>query len=78
MPIFDFRCKNCGKVVEELILNGEKIPDRCSDCGGELERIYSGSVGLSFKGAGFYVNDYGKGCSTCGLGNKESSSDKNK
>jgi len=73
MPLFDFRCKVCGAVVEELVLNGEDMPKKCPKCGGELERIFSGSVGLSFKGSGFYVNDYGKGCTTCSAGKKEDS-----
>ncbi|MEO0198385.1 MAG: zinc ribbon domain-containing protein [candidate division WOR-3 bacterium] len=73
MPIFEFRCKNCGKVIEELVMNGEEMPRRCPHCGGELERIFSGSVGLSFKGAGFYVNDYGKGCTSCQAAKKEGS-----
>jgi putative FmdB family regulatory protein len=65
MPIYEFKCKRCGRVFEELFSNGDTLPTSCSVCGGELERVFSGSVGLNFKGSGFYVNDYGRGCSSC-------------
>ncbi len=43
-----------------LILPHEQEPKTCPVCGGELERIYAGSVGLVFKGSGFYATDYAK------------------
>ncbi len=76
MPIFEFKCKDCGKVYEELILNGGDMPTRCKECGGVLVRLYNGTVGLNFKGAGFYVNDYGKGCSTCKVNENKGSDNK--
>ncbi|HOK23306.1 MAG TPA: zinc ribbon domain-containing protein [Candidatus Hydrothermia bacterium] len=68
MPIFEFKCTKCGRIFEELVLNGDEIPSVCSECGGELKKIFRGSIGLEFKGSGFYVNDYGKGCSSCDSG----------
>jgi putative FmdB family regulatory protein len=76
MPIYEFRCKNCGETFEELYNNGDSLPTKCPKCGGELVRVYSGSVGLSFKGSGFYVNDYGKSCSTCQASKEEGSGQK--
>lgn len=60
MPIFNFKCTKCGKEVEILVLPQEKEPTECPYCGGELEKVYRGSVGLSFKGSGFYITDYVK------------------
>lgn len=60
MPIFNFKCKECGKEIEVLVPQ-EEIPEVCPYCNGELIKIYRGSVGFKFKGSGFYVNDYGKG-----------------
>ncbi|MCL5406490.1 MAG: zinc ribbon domain-containing protein [Deltaproteobacteria bacterium] len=42
MPIYEFRCANCGK-IEEFILSGSRqIEMKCGACGGEeLERIIS-------------------------------------
>jgi putative FmdB family regulatory protein len=75
MPIYEFRCKNCGETFEEIYNYSDSLPTKCPKCGGELVRVYSGSVGLSFKGAGFYVNDYGK---SSGSGSFGSSKDKSK
>jgi putative FmdB family regulatory protein len=33
MPIYEYRCDNCGKVSEVLILGASKQP-RCGHCGG--------------------------------------------
>ncbi len=45
MPIFEFRCLNCGKVFEKLFLSQDKDQDAnliCPQCQGEaLERVIS-------------------------------------
>lgn len=62
MPLFDYKCRVCGHVQEELVGSildiYEPIID-CNICGGLIKRIISGSAGIRFKGSGFYVNDYG-------------------
>ncbi|HHF52946.1 MAG TPA: zinc ribbon domain-containing protein [candidate division WOR-3 bacterium] len=58
MPIYEYKCTKCGKIWEILVLPHEEQPRICPECGGELERIYTGSVGLVFKGSGFYITDY--------------------
>jgi len=58
MPIFDYRCETCGTVVEILILPGEKSEPTCPKCASPMKRMFSGSVGLVFKGSGFYITDY--------------------
>ncbi len=58
MPIFEYRCKKCGKVTEVLVLPGEEEPKYCDECGGELEKLPSFGVGFIFKGSGFYITDY--------------------
>ncbi len=58
MPIYNYKCTKCGKEVEILVLPHEKEPTECPYCGGELVRVYRGSVGLTFKGSGFYITDY--------------------
>ena len=57
MPIYEFRCANCGN-IEEFILTGDRqIEMKCGTCGGEnLERVISrtnyvmGSAGSSKSG----------------------------
>ncbi|MEN3044204.1 MAG: zinc ribbon domain-containing protein [Candidatus Hydrothermales bacterium] len=61
MPIFEFLCEKCDKVFEELVLPSENEPERCPECGEKsLRKLWRGSVGLVFKGSGFYITDYSK------------------
>ena len=72
MPIYEYRCKKCGKVKEYLVLPGEEEPKYCDECGGELEKLPSFGVGFVFKGSGFYITDYKhKNYSEGGNGRKE-------
>lgn len=42
MPIYEYRCKKCGKEFEELVLSGDETPN-CPECGKEdTERLLSG------------------------------------
>jgi putative FmdB family regulatory protein len=61
MPIYEYKCESCNKTFEELILPGEKEPEKCPECGDKsLRRLWTGSVGLVFKGSGFYITDYAR------------------
>ena len=42
MPIYDFKCLECGKVSELFVRGAEQVP-RCPDCGGNLEKLMSSS-----------------------------------
>jgi len=54
MPKYDYSCNACG-VFEVSHAIGKEI-DCCPECFGEIKRVYS-SVGVSFKGSGFYSTD---------------------
>ncbi len=42
MPIYEYRCQECGKVTEALVPMGGKADVTCSNCGSEkLERKFS-------------------------------------
>jgi putative FmdB family regulatory protein len=42
MPIYEFQCKECGKVFEKLVLSRTSEAPKCPDCASALlERIYS-------------------------------------
>lgn len=44
MPIYDFKCRGCGKVSEILVRSAEGQAGRCPDCGGgNMERLISAS-----------------------------------
>lgn len=61
MPIYEYKCESCEKIFEELVLPGEKEPEKCPECGTKtLKKVWKGSVGLIFKGSGFYITDYAR------------------
>ena len=57
MPIYEYKCLECGAHLEKM----QKISDGplkiCENCGGKLEKQWSRS-GFQFKGEGWYVTDY--------------------
>ncbi len=57
MPIYPYRCTECGHRFEKIQKFGAKPEEICPQCGGALERPLT-APGLQFKGAGWYVNDY--------------------
>ncbi len=73
MPIYGYRCSNCGHEFEIQ----QKITDQplkaCPKCEGKLAKILY-PVGISFKGSGFYTTDY-KGSGKSSEGSSGSSSD---
>lgn len=58
MPTYDYKCTKCRQsfAVEQSML--DKPLRKCKACGGKLEKMLPKSVGLIFKGSGFYVTDY--------------------
>jgi len=59
MPLYDYRCKQCGERFEIIQKFSDEPLTVHETCGGEVERLISPSA-LQFKGTGWYVTDYGK------------------
>jgi putative FmdB family regulatory protein len=59
MPLYDYRCDQCGETFEVRQKFADPILTLHEGCGGELERLISLSA-LQFKGTGWYVTDYGR------------------
>ena len=57
MPLYEYRCKNCGKKIEVIQKFSDTPLTSCKECGGELEKMVSAPA-IRFKGSGWYVNDY--------------------
>lgn len=57
MPIYEYKCLDCGSHVEKMQKISEETLTVCEKCGGKLEKQWSLS-GFQFKGAGWYVTDY--------------------
>jgi putative FmdB family regulatory protein len=56
MPIYEYRCKDCGHEFETTQAFTDEPLTECPSCKGALKKKF-GSVGISFKGSGFYKND---------------------
>lgn len=61
MPTYEFRCPS-GHDFERFYKTMSAAPSEleCPECGAVASRLLSGGAGLLFKGAGFYLTDYGK------------------
>ena len=61
MPMYEYKCKQCGFNFERLQKMSEEPIKKCPKCGGKVKRLIGSNITIIFKGSGFYVNDYGKG-----------------
>lgn len=57
MPIYEYRCKGCGKITEIWHGVNESVNNHCPHCGGDLQKVIS-NAGFILKGSGWYVTDY--------------------
>jgi len=61
MPIYEYKCPNCGVVEREERITDERL-QVCPTCGAKVKKLIS-NVGVIFKGPGFYVTDNRNGSS---------------
>jgi putative FmdB family regulatory protein len=57
MPIYEFVCEACGRIVERLQKLTDPPPDACPDCGGKMVKIMSRNS-FQLKGGGWYRDLY--------------------
>lgn len=57
MPIYEYKCQQCGLHFEKRQSVSDAPLTTCEKCHGKLEKQWSLS-GFQFKGAGWYVTDY--------------------
>jgi putative FmdB family regulatory protein len=60
MPIYEYKCHQCGQRFEVRRRITDEPLKTHKDCGGEVEQLISAPA-LHFKGTGWYVTDYAKG-----------------
>jgi putative FmdB family regulatory protein len=60
VPIYEYRCDDCGASFEVLQRMSDDPLETCEECGGRLRKVLH-PVAIHFKGSGFYTTDYGKG-----------------
>ncbi|MEN3315461.1 MAG: hypothetical protein V7605_1695, partial [Acidimicrobiaceae bacterium] len=56
MPTYEYVCKSCGDHLEVVQSFADESLTVCPACGGPLRKVF-GSIGISFKGSGFYRTD---------------------
>lgn len=56
MPIYMYRCTNCGHQFEQRQRMSDAPLVECPVCEGPIRRVVN-PVGVVFKGRGFYVTD---------------------
>jgi putative FmdB family regulatory protein len=66
MPIYTYRCRECGKVFEIMKKVGSNGSEVCQYCSAEADRLFT-PTGIIFKGSGFYTTDYKSGSSKSNL-----------
>ena len=60
MPIYDFKCRECGKVSEIFLRSAGDQAARCPDCGSEnMEKLISASYTIK-------MEDSAPGITCCG------------
>lgn len=58
MPVYTYRCSNCGVQFEKQQSFNDQSLLKCPECGRRaLKKIYL-PVGIVFKGSGFYATDH--------------------
>jgi len=77
MPLYSYRCDNCGVQIERRQGFDEPQLKKCPECGeNELRKLFS-PVGILFKGPGFYVTDHRSTSSANGKSKKAEKSKSN-
>lgn len=56
MPTYQYACKECDHGFEAVQSFSDASLTVCPQCSGPLRKVFS-SVGVVFKGSGFYRND---------------------
>ena len=56
MPTYEYACKACGEHLEIVQSFKDEPLTTCPVCGGDLRKVF-GSIGIAFKGPGFYRTD---------------------
>nr|WP_306239546.1 FmdB family zinc ribbon protein [Ornithinimicrobium cryptoxanthini] len=70
VPTYSYACKSCDNAFDIQQAFSDDALTVCPKCGGSLRKRY-GSVGVVFKGSGFYRTDSRKGAVAAGKASTE-------
>jgi putative FmdB family regulatory protein len=77
MPIYLYRCENCGVQFEKYQKFEDQTLTWCPECNKKaLRKVYQ-PVGIVFKGSGFYATDHRSPSGQSWGNNSEKNSEKN-
>jgi putative FmdB family regulatory protein len=57
MPVYDYRCIDCGERFEVTRPMASTSKEECPSCAAPAKRVFT-PVGVAFKGSGFHNTDY--------------------
>jgi putative FmdB family regulatory protein len=75
VPTYQYVCTECGHDFEEQQSFSDDALTVCPVCGGRLRKVFN-SVGIVFKGSGFYRNDSREKAKSGGGGSESKSESK--
>jgi putative FmdB family regulatory protein len=58
MPVYTYRCENCGIQIDRHLKYTDKPLTRCPECNKKSLRKVISPVRIVFKGSGFYSTDH--------------------
>jgi putative FmdB family regulatory protein len=58
MPVYTYRCENCGVQFDQQQSFSDEPLTRCPECNKKALRKVFQPVGIVFKGSGFYATDH--------------------
>ncbi len=69
MPLYEYKCLKCGRHTDKIENVSGPHLKKCPHCGGKVESVITAPA-IQFKGAGWYVTDYGGKKTSGGDGDK--------
>ena len=76
MPIYEYRCLDCGHQFELMQKFSDPPAETCTSCSGIVQKLISRSA-FHLKGSGWYVTDYGRNGSANGKAASDNGSTEN-
>jgi putative FmdB family regulatory protein len=74
MPLYEYKCDNCGEVFEAMQKFSDPPLATHERCGGAVHRLLSAPA-LQFKGSGWYITDYARGGATSSANGSDAKSE---
>jgi len=58
MPIYEYRCEDCGHQADHLQKVSERPLSKCPACGKKAYKKLLSAAGFQLKGSGWYATDF--------------------